>query len=235
MRGLFVTGTDTGVGKSVLSAALVAAMHRAGEPVHPYKPVLPGLDEEPGSPWPADDKLLAGLVAVERERVAPLRFEVPASPHLAAQLAGTTIDPARLVAGAEALARDRHTLVVEGVGGLLVPLREDYAVRDLACALGLPLVVAARPGLGTINHTLLTLEAARAAGLAVAAVVLTPWPEEPSLLERSNRETIGLLGEVDVWGLPLLPGPDPVALADAGDGLPWREWLDGDGRSGIRP
>jgi dethiobiotin synthetase len=227
MRGLFVTGTDTGVGKSVLSAALVAAMHRAGEPVRPYKPVLTGLDEEPEGQWPADDELLGGLAGLERERVAPLRFGVPASPHLAAQLAGATIDPAGLLAGARQLAGNGQTLVVEGVGGLLVPLREDYAVRDLAGALGLPLLVAARPGLGTINHTLLTLEAARAGGLAIAAVVITPWPGEPSLIERSNRETIGLLGEVDVWALPLLERPDPEALANAGDRLPWREWLDG--------
>jgi dethiobiotin synthetase len=227
MHGLFVTGTDTDVGKSVLSAALVAAMHRAGEPVSPYKPVLTGLGEEPAGPWPADDELLAGLVGVARERVTPLRFAVPASPHLAAQLAGTTIDPAALIAGAARLADEGGTLVVEGVGGLLVPLREDYAVRDLARELGLPLLIAARPGLGTINHTLLTLEAARTAALDVKAVVLTPWPEEPSRLERSNRETIGLLGEVDVWGLPPLPGPDPEELANAGDALPWREWLGG--------
>ena len=101
------------------------------------------------------------------------------SPHLAAELAGEEIEPERLLAAARAAAAGADALVCEGVGGLLVPLSPRYLVRDLAVDLGLPLVVAASPGLGTINHTLLTIEAARAAGLEVAAVVLTPWPDEP--------------------------------------------------------
>ena len=100
-------------------------------------------------------------------------------------------------------------LVCEGVGGLLVPLASRYSVRDLAVDLALPLVVAASPGLGTINHTLLTIEAARAAGLEVAAVVLTPWPEEPGGIERSNRETIADLGDVQVEVLPRLALDEP--------------------------
>ena len=103
--------------------------------------------------------------------------------------------------------RRRARAVVEGVGGLLVPLSESYLVRDLAVELGLPLLVAARPGLGTINHTLLTLEAARAAGLEVRAVVLTPWPSQPEAIERSNRETIARLGAVEVATLRALAGP----------------------------
>jgi dethiobiotin synthetase len=92
---------------------------------------------------------------------------------------------------------------------LLVPLADDYLVRDLAVDLGLPLVVAAAPGLGTINHTLLTVEAARAAGLEVAAIVLSPWPEQPTEIERSNRETIAALGDVRVETLPRLALADP--------------------------
>jgi dethiobiotin synthetase len=118
-------------------------------------------------------------------------------------------------------------VIVEGAGGLLSPLALDYTVCDLAVALGLPLVIAARAALGTINHTLLTLRAARAAGLTVQAVVLTPWPAEPSALEASNRETIARMGEVEVFGLPPLPGPDPLELARAGAALPWRRWLSG--------
>ncbi len=103
-------------------------------------------------------------------------------------------------------------LVCEGVGGLLVPLTaEGYLVRDLARELGYPIVVVASPGLGTINHTLLTLEAARSAGLEVAAVVLTPWPESPSAMEASNRETIAALGAVDVLTLAQLDLSDPAS------------------------
>jgi dethiobiotin synthetase len=115
--------------------------------------------------------------------------------------------------------------VVEGVGGLLVPLDREYTVRELAATLGLPLLIAARPSLGTINHTLLTLQAARAAGLTVVAVVLTPWPARPSRLERSNRESIARLGGVEVEALGRVGGAGRRELARAGTMLPWRRWL----------
>ncbi|MEA2214569.1 MAG: dethiobiotin synthetase [Solirubrobacteraceae bacterium] len=230
MRGLFVTATDTGVGKSVLSAALLAAMHAAGRPVAAYKPVLTGGEEPPEGAWPADDELLALAAGMDPESVAPLRFGPAVSPHLAAQLSGATIDPRALLAEAERLAATRGgAIVVEGVGGLLVPLAEDYLVRDLAVALALPVLIAARPGLGTINHTLLTLQAARAAGLEVPAVVLTPWSDEPDELERSNRETIAALGEIQVAGLPHVADADRALLADAAEALPWRSWWDASG------
>jgi len=226
MRGLFVTGTDTGVGKSVLSAALLAAMSAAGEPVRAHKPVLTGLAESPAGDWPPDHELLGQMSGTPPQRVAPLRFAAPASPRLAAALEGYEIRPAELLANARAAGGGSRTLVVEGVGGLLVPLAEGYDVRDLAVELGLPLLIAARPGLGTLNHTLLTLEAARAHGLEVAAVVLSRWPADPGGLERSNLQTLRELGRTEVLTLPFLPGPDRAALAAAGDGLPWRRWLD---------
>ncbi len=148
------------------------------------------------------------------------------SPHLAAELAGSTIEPPDLVASARAASADAQVLVVEGVGGLLVPLTLGFLVRDLARELALPLVVAARPGLGTINHTLLTVEAARAVGLTVVGVVLTPWPEAPSVMERSNRDTIERLAGVEVSTLPWLPRADPELLAGAGAGLPLAAWVD---------
>ena len=119
-------------------------------------------------------------------------------------MAGEEIDPERLRAAARDAGEGAHVLVCEGVGGLLVPLSPTYLVRDLAADLGFPLVVVASPGLGAINHTLLTIAAARAAGLEVAAVVLTPWPPEPTEVERSNRETIASLAEVEVLTLPPL-------------------------------
>jgi dethiobiotin synthetase len=223
MRGLFVTGTGTGVGKTVLSAALLAAMADAGEQVRAHKPVVTGLDEPPGE-WPADHELLASVAGMSPEEVAPLRYGPAVSPHLAARLAGEAIDPADLIARARAAGTNDGILVVEGVGGLLVPLTEGFTVRDLAAALGLPLVIAAGPGLGTINHTLLTLDAARAVGLDVRAIALTPWPDIPAELERSNRDTIACLGEVEVVGLSHVPSPAAANLARAGDALPWRRW-----------
>jgi dethiobiotin synthetase len=230
MRGIFVTGTDTGVGKTILSASLLAAMTTAGERVSAHKPVVTGLDDrsEIGQPdtWPPDHELLASAAGMTPEDVAPLRYGPAVSPHLAAQLAGEHIDPADLVTRARKAGDEETSLIVEGIGGLLAPLAEDYTVRDLAVALGLPLLIVARPGLGTINHTLLTLQAARAARLEVRSVVLTPWPEQPSRLERSNRETIARLGEVEVEGLSRVRSSDLDDLAIAGERLPWRRWLE---------
>jgi dethiobiotin synthetase len=169
--------------------------------------------------------LLAAAAGTDPASVTPHTFGPPASPHLAASLAGVTLEPAQLVAAARTAGENADVLVVEGVGGLLVPLTLGYAVRDLAMALELPVVVAARPGLGTINHTLLTLEAARAAGLTVAAVVITPWPAEPTELEADNRATIERLGGVPVAGLPRIERGAPPELASAAEALPLDAWL----------
>ena len=229
-RGLFVTGTDTGVGKTLVSAALLAAMATEGRAVAAHKPVVTGLAPENAPAWPPDHELLALAAGMRAADVAPHRFEQPLSPHLAAELAGRPLDRAELLEEARAAAgaaqRRGATLIVEGVGGLLVPLAAGgFTVRELACALALPLIVAARPGLGTINHSLLTIDAARAAGLQVRAVVLMPWPPEPSAMERSNRDTVRELGGVEVAGLPPIATPSVAALAAAGAALPWRRWL----------
>jgi dethiobiotin synthetase len=223
MRGVFVTGSDTGVGKSVVAAAIVAAAVARGISIAAYKPVVTGLDE-PAGEWPRDHELLASVANAGQtpEEVSPYRFGPPVSPHLAAELAGETIDPERLVGAAQAQAERADALVVEGVGGLLVPLAREYLVRDLAGELSLPVVIVARPGLGTINHSLLTIEAARAVAMRIQAVVLTPWPDDPSDMERSNRETIERFGEVPVIGLP---HTDPSSLAQAGAVLPVSDWL----------
>jgi dethiobiotin synthetase len=214
LRGLFVTGTDTGAGKTVVAAAIAAALRARGDRVAAYKPVVTGFDEPPDG-WPTDDVLLE---AAAGRAVIPHRYGPPVSPHLAAAMAGEVLSPGALIAAAQV----DGILIAEGVGGLLVPLTPDFLVRDLAVALGLPLVVAARPGLGTINHTLLTLEAARAAGLRVAAVVMTPWPDEPTAMEQSNRQTVRELGRVTVCGLP---PTTPERLAEAGASLPIDGWL----------
>jgi dethiobiotin synthetase len=219
LRGLFVTGTDTGVGKSVLAASVCAALAARGERVAAFKPVVTGLDDEPGE-FGHDHELLAAAANAGQapEDVAPYRFGPPLSPHLAAELAGERIEPARLLEAARA----HEPLVCEGVGGLMVPITTGYLVRDLAVDIALPVVVAARTGLGTINHTLLTVEAARTAGLRVAGVVMTPWPDEPAEIERSNRETIERLSRVPVSGLP---HTGRERLGEAGGSLPLDDWL----------
>ena len=223
LRGCFVTGNDTGAGKTVVAAAIAAALRAAGARVAACKPVVTGTDE-PDAVWPADHALLAAATGVRPDEVCATTFGPAVSPHLAAELAGAPLSLAALAQAARAAATRADLLVVEGVGGLLVPLTPDHDVRDLAVELGLPLVVAARPSLGTINHTLLTLAAARAAGLDVLGVVLTPWPAGPSVMQRSNRATIAQRGNVGVWTLPATT-PDPADLARAGAALPLGDWF----------
>jgi dethiobiotin synthetase len=202
MRGFFVTGTGTEVGKTVVAAVIARSLLNAGVRVAVFKPAESGL-EDGSEPDHALLRRAAGSTQDDDE-IAPYRYREPVSPHLGAELAGAQIDPARLLAAARRASGRADALVVEGVGGLLVPLTLGYLVRDLGRDLALPVVIAAQPGLGTINHTLLTVEAARAVGLEPALVVLTPWPRDPSTVESSNRDAIERLGSVRVEILPEL-------------------------------
>jgi dethiobiotin synthetase len=213
VRGVFVTGTGTEVGKTVVAAALAYSARRRGERVAVFKPAVSGLAGHPLGPevWEAAPKLpdhallrLAAGSSQGDDEIAPYRYGPPVSPHLAAEHAGEPIDPDLLRGAALAATEAADLLICEGVGGFLVPLRADYLIRDLARDLALPVLIVAAPGLGTINHTLLTLEAVRDAGLEASAVVLNPWPAAPSAMERSNLETIERIGCVRVETLPML-------------------------------
>jgi dethiobiotin synthetase len=225
VRGCFVTAVDTGVGKTVVAAAIAAALRADGVRVAACKPVVTGLDEAPVPGVPADHVLLAQCTGQAPDDVTPVTFGPAVSPHLAAELAGTVLDVEALVAQARALGDEAEALVVEGVGGLLVPLTRDTSVRDFAVALGLPLVVVARPGLGTINHTLLTVEAARAAGLHVGAIVMNPWPAQPTPMEADNRATVAAACGVPVHTLGALAALTVGHLAAAGAAWPVDGWL----------
>jgi dethiobiotin synthetase len=223
VRGVFVTGTDTGVGKTVVAAAICAALTARGERVAAFKPVVTGTDDQPDPLWPPDHELLAHATGGGQAPgdVAPYTFGPAVSPHYAAELAGTEIDPASLRERACELSADVDALVCEGVGGLLVPLTDRYSVCDLAGDLDLPVVVVARSGLGTINHTRLTVEAARAAGLDVLGIVMTPW-ESPEPIEQSNRATVERLTRTRV---STLAPTTPATVAAAGERLPLDSWL----------
>src|SRR5262249_19321619 len=173
VRGVFVTGTGTEVGKTVVAAAIANTARRTGARVTVFKPAVSGLDEYPLAPetWESapylPDHALLRLAAGSRQdddEIAPYRYGPPVSPHLAAEMAGSQIDTDLLRGTALAATEGADLLVCEGVGGFLVPLRRDFLVRDLARDLSLPVVIVAAPGLGTINHTLLTIESVRGAG-----------------------------------------------------------------------
>lgn len=198
--GLFVTGTGTDVGKSVVAAVLAWEAAQSGLSVGVFKPAVSGLDEGGES----DHALLRRASGSDQtdDEIAPYRYGPPVSPHLGAEIEGEEIEPRRLLETAAAARERRDCLIAEGVGGILVPLAPGYLIRNLAADLALPVVVVASPGLGTINHTLLTIEACWTADLDVRAVVLNPWPKRPTKVHRSNLETIADLGGAEVVTLP---------------------------------
>jgi dethiobiotin synthetase len=223
--GVFVTGTSTDVGKTVVAAALARTLATDGKSVAVFKPAFTELEEFPdydeavelaaieaaGEGWASIEGLPdpAALRAAARssqsdDEISPYRFDPPMSPHLAAGLAGVEIDPETVMRAAREAADGVEAIVCEGAGGLLVPLSPTWSMRSCAVELGYPLVVVGSPGLGTINHTLLTIESAKSVGLKVAAVVLNPWPADPTPIEADNRTTIESLSGVPVLTLPKL-------------------------------
>lgn len=205
MRGIFITGTDTGVGKTLVSAGLLRALRQAGSDAVPMKPVQTGCVRRHGI-WVAPDLeyslKAAGLNPTREElaRMAPYCFRQPCSPHLAARLAGRKISLLRVRSSLRWLQSAHDFVVVEGAGGVLVPLDDKRTMVDMMKTLGLPIVLVARPGLGTINHTLLSIRALRQAGLAVMAVVLnqTEPGRRPGVIERDNPKAIERMGGVQV-------------------------------------
>jgi dethiobiotin synthetase len=200
VSGIFVTGTDTGVGKTVVAAGLAHALRFRGLVPGVFKPVQSGNLTSDRDGDAATLARLAG-VDVSPAEVNVYAFPAPLAPLAAARLAGARVDLERLVERARSLESGCDVLVAEGAGGLLVPLADTATVADLAVALGYPLVVVARAGLGTVNHTALTVEAARARGLAVAGVVLNADRrdlDDPSL--PGNAALIEQLARVAIVG-----------------------------------
>lgn len=207
--GLFVAGTDTGVGKTIATAGLAAALREDGLDLGVWKPVMSGglADEEGSDAWRL--QVLSG-VEDAREEIAPLVFPQPLAPLLAARAAGQTLAMEEIVAGGEVLRKRHRFLLVEGAGGLAVPLTETEMMVDLGVRLRMPLLLVARAGLGTINHTLLSIWYARERGVPVAGVILNEadadHAHDASLA--SNASMIEQVGETTVWGsIPRLREP----------------------------
>jgi dethiobiotin synthetase len=220
----FVTGTDTGVGKTLVSAGILTALRRQGMSVAALKPAETGCardaDDALHPPDGAFLRAAAGLDDVPLDVIVPHRYAMPAAPAIAGRAEDVAFSLPRVErCRALLLARAPRLLLVEGAGGLLVPFQDDLLAADVAAHLRLPLLVVARAGLGTINHTLLTVFEARRRGLHVAGVVLNRLVDERHPTEDSNAAEIERLGEVAVLGtVPYLP-PDeraaPDAIADA--------------------
>lgn len=228
--GLFVVGTDTGVGKTRVAAAIARVLAGQGRRVGVLKPVATGAIRC-GEGWECEDgEALIRAVGggIPLERVVPLIFEEPLAPSVAARRLGTPLLPEQVLQGVRGSLRwwDDHAeaMIVEGVGGVLAPLAERMTVIDLAVALDYPLLIVARRGLGTLNHTLLTLECAQRRGLRVAGIVLNSLdPGAPGVAEQTNAEELARhLGPISILGeLPYQPDEEAFAIA-----LASMEWYD---------
>jgi dethiobiotin synthetase len=228
-KGVFVTGTDTGVGKTLVAAALARFLAERGEKVGVMKPVETGV-AEPASAGP-DAELLrwASDSREDIERISPYRFRPPLAPSLAAEEEGIRIDLDILAQAARSLGESHDFLLIEGAGGLMVPLSGGLLMADLVRQLGLPLLVVCRPGLGTINHTLLTIFCARAMNLPLAGFIINNMPFQPGAAEESAPHTLASLASADLLGvLNHVEGKDREkvsALTEQIARLPTLPWL----------
>lgn len=237
IKGIFVTGTDTNVGKTWIAAGLTAVLRRQGVNAVYFKPIQSGCPEQDGRLIPTDAKLaqeLAGLPEL-LEALTPICLRLPLAPAVAAEQEDRTVNLETVAQSLRELAGRYDYLVVEGAGGLYVPLvGMHFLVLDMIGWLGLPLLVVARAGLGTINHTVLTVKAAQQAGITVTGVVLNRYPAKPGLAEQTNPRVIEALTGVPILGLvPEVAEIDTpagrerfvAALAEVCSGPGWKDIL----------
>lgn len=208
MHDLLVTGTDTGVGKTVVAAALVLALRQRGVRAVGFKPAETGLSDGELS----DSTLLARAAGEEVALAVPLlRLSEPLAPAVAAERAGVRLDPAEIESRIRALRRAGYVSIVEGAGGVLVPLAWGYTALDLAERTGLEAVVVGRAGLGTLNHVALTVAMLRGRGVPIRAIVLNGRRAPADLAESTNPSALArLLPGIPIMVVPYHTGTDPV-------------------------
>ncbi|AJE03271.1 dethiobiotin synthase [Geobacter pickeringii] len=207
-RSIFITGTDTGVGKTVVSAALARLLRNRGINVGVMKPVTSGCIERDGGLVSEDAELLAWAAGVPLdEDCAPYCLRTPIAPSVAAAREGVKIDFPRIRESYERLLQRHDFVIVEGAGGLMVPLTGGMLVADLVTALKLPLLVVARPNLGTINHTVLTCFTAKQLDIDLRGVIVNSYPDTPDMAEEYAPHLIDSLSGAPLLGVfPLIPG-----------------------------
>jgi dethiobiotin synthetase len=207
VSGIFITGTDTGVGKTFFACGLAALLKESGYKVGVMKPVETGCDEGGGKLVPQDAVALKEASGCELplEQICPYQFREPLAPSVAAEREGARIDIDYLMSGYSEISAMHDITIVEGAGGLLVPLLPSYTNADFAKVLKLPLIVVAANKLGAINHLLLTVEHASCKGLSVWGYILNRVSDVKSLAAETNREVLSALTGVQCLGeLPFI-------------------------------
>jgi len=206
--GLFITGTDTGVGKTIVTGTIVTALMAHGINPGVMKPIVTGMDEQrvglPDSEWLTT---ITGLCDPP-DLVSPYRFRAAAAPLIAATHEGQTIAPSRIMQAFHALSARHDCVVVEGIGGVMVPITPGFFVADMAKQMGLPVVIVARAGLGSINHTLLTVDCLRNRGVAIGGLIFNQTTRPTSVPDESDTvQTILRLSGLRSFGeLPSCEG-----------------------------
>jgi dethiobiotin synthetase len=226
---LFITGTDTGVGKTLVAGAIADWFYRRGKEVAVCKPVATGCVQRREGLVSEDAEFLAHCADTlsPLDVICPQRYAEPLAPAIAAERAKRPIDWDAIDRSIQSMAKGTDVFVVEGVGGLMVPMDRSTMLIDVARQLGLPAVVVARPGLGTINHTLLSLAALRSAGVVIAGVVINRYPPEtPDTATETNPRAIEKWGKTHVLCMvPEVDGalsPDlPADVVAAVDPVDW--------------
>ncbi|MBI3755384.1 MAG: dethiobiotin synthase [Deltaproteobacteria bacterium] len=201
-RGYFITGTDTGVGKTFVTAAIAAVLKEKGVNVGVMKPVETGCPEKDGTLEPQDALYLKNAAGVsdELDLINPYRFKAPLAPSIASRLEGKNIDLNMIKECYDTLASKHSMMFVEGAGGLLTPLNENETVADLAKVLQLPLIVIAESRLGTINHTLLTVKHAQSIGIEVKGIIINYPALATDETLSANQTEIKRLTNIPVLG-----------------------------------
>ncbi|GAA0129439.1 dethiobiotin synthase [Bacillus velezensis] len=200
MRSFFVTGTDTGVGKTIVSCGLAAAFRQKQADIGVFKPFLSGV---PRTHPESDTSLLKNMsqTALSHEEITPFEWKEPLAPYTAAMLEGKSVSMDEVMAHWSKIKNRHECFIVEGAGGISVPLGENYLVSDLIKALELPAVIVARPDLGTINHTYLTVEYAKNMGIEVLGIMINGVRNRPGLDEKTNPSMIETLCKVPILGI----------------------------------
>lgn len=200
MAGIFITGTDTSVGKTAVAAGLAGALKKRGYSVGVMKPVQSGAAERNGKLYSQDAEfLMAAVDKVDVDLVCPVLLREALAPCVAAQIEGKDIDLSLIKDAYTELERQHDIVIVEGAGGIAVPLRDKFLISDLITYLGIPAIIVARAGLGTINHTFLTIEHAQSSGIPVIGVVLNNY--RGGMAEETNPKMITELTGVTVLGI----------------------------------
>lgn len=209
-QGIFITGTDTGVGKTVFSAALARLLKNRGVNVGVMKPVTAGCSQRDGKPVSDDAELLAWSAGTQlSQEVAPYILQAPLAPSAAAESEHVKIEFSRILAAYHRLCDEHDFIIVEGAGGLMVPLAGGLLIADLVKLLALPLLVVARPNLGTVNHTIMTCFCAQQLGLEVKGTIITNFPDSPDAAEATAPHLIGSLAGAPLLArLPAIPASD---------------------------